>query len=321
MFELAEQRRLPVVFFTEGGGGRPGDTDGLGVAGLDCMAFHYFGAALRARAAGRHQLRALLRRQRRAARLLRRRHRDAQNSNIGMGGPAMIEGGGLGVFRPEEVGPIDVQVPNGVVDVAGRRRGRGGRASRSSTSPTSRARCRDWRCADQRVLRAVIPENRLRVYDVRRGDRDARRHRLGARAAPRLRPRHGHGARAHRGPAARRHRQQPDAPRRRDRHATAPTRPRASCSSATRSTSRSCSSATRPGIMVGPEVEKTALVRHARAHVRDRREPHRAVLHDRAAQGLRPRRAGDGGRQLQGAALHASRGRPASSAAWASRVR
>jgi acetyl-CoA carboxylase carboxyltransferase component len=39
------------------------------------------------------------------------------NSNIGMGGPAMIEGGGLGVFRPEEVGPIDVQVPNGVVDL------------------------------------------------------------------------------------------------------------------------------------------------------------------------------------------------------------
>ena len=62
------------------------------------------------------------------------------DSNIGMGGPAMIEGGGLGVFRPEEVGPMQVQVPNGVVDIAVARRGRGGRASRSSTCRTSRGR-------------------------------------------------------------------------------------------------------------------------------------------------------------------------------------
>ena len=30
----------------------------------------------------------------------------------------MVEGGGLGVFPPEAIGPMDVQVPNGVVDVA-----------------------------------------------------------------------------------------------------------------------------------------------------------------------------------------------------------
>ena len=67
------------------------------------------------------------------------------NSNIGMGGPAMIEGGGLGVFRPEEVGPMDVQVPNGVVDVAGRRRGRGGARRQAVPRRTSRARCARWR--------------------------------------------------------------------------------------------------------------------------------------------------------------------------------
>ena len=43
LFEIAERQRLPLVFFTEGGGGRPGDTDSSGVAGLDCMAFHLFG--------------------------------------------------------------------------------------------------------------------------------------------------------------------------------------------------------------------------------------------------------------------------------------
>jgi acetyl-CoA carboxylase carboxyltransferase component len=41
-----------------------------------------------------------------------------RNTTIGMGGPAMIEGGGLGVFRSEDVGPIAVQAPNGVVDLA-----------------------------------------------------------------------------------------------------------------------------------------------------------------------------------------------------------
>ena len=42
MFEIAEQRGLPVVLFSEGGGGRPGDTDYAIVAGLDCRAFQYF---------------------------------------------------------------------------------------------------------------------------------------------------------------------------------------------------------------------------------------------------------------------------------------
>ena len=41
--ELAERSRLPVVLFGEGGGGRPGDSDGFGFTGLDCMAFALFG--------------------------------------------------------------------------------------------------------------------------------------------------------------------------------------------------------------------------------------------------------------------------------------
>ena len=75
LFELAEQLRLPIVFFTEGGGGRPGDTDGIGVSGLDCLAFRLVRPSCRARAARRHQRRLLLRRQRGDPRLLRRRDR------------------------------------------------------------------------------------------------------------------------------------------------------------------------------------------------------------------------------------------------------
>jgi acetyl-CoA carboxylase carboxyltransferase component len=174
MFELAEESRLPLVFFTEGGGGRPGDTDGLGVAGLDCMAFHYFG-----RLSGLVPLVGINSGRCFAGNAALLGCCDVviatENSNIGMGGPAMIEGGGLGVFRPEEVGPIEVQVANGVVDlpVADEREAvavakrylsyfQGGCFQGGLQKAVD-----GWECADQRLLRAVIPENRLRIYDVR----------------------------------------------------------------------------------------------------------------------------------------------------------
>ena len=116
LFELAEDRRLPVVLFAEGGGGRPGDVDMPIVAGLDCRAFHLFarlsalvplvGIASGYCFAGNAALLGCC---------------DVviatEDSSIGMGGPAMIEGGGLGVYPPQDVGPIDVQYPNGVVDL------------------------------------------------------------------------------------------------------------------------------------------------------------------------------------------------------------
>jgi acetyl-CoA carboxylase carboxyltransferase component len=166
MFELAEKHRLPVVFFTEGGGGRPGDTDAPGVAGLDVMAFHLWGRlsglvprvginAGRCFAGNAAILGAC----------------DViiatQDSNIGMGGPAMIEGGGLGVVSPEEVGPMDVQVPNGVVDIAVADEAEAVQAAKRYLS-YFQGPITDWECVDQRLLRNAIPENRMRIYDVRR---------------------------------------------------------------------------------------------------------------------------------------------------------
>jgi acetyl-CoA carboxylase carboxyltransferase component len=84
-----------------------------------------------------------------------------------MGGPAMIEGGGLGVFRPEDVGPLAVQVRNGVVDVAVEDEREAARVARQYLSYFQGA-IAEFECADQRLLRSAIPENRLRVYDVRR---------------------------------------------------------------------------------------------------------------------------------------------------------
>src|SRR6516164_5316060 len=168
LFELAERLRLPIVFFTEGGGGRPGDTDGSGVSGLDCMAFNLFGHL-----SGLVPLVGITSGWCFAGNAALLGCCDVviatANSNIGMGGPAMIEGGGLGVYEPEDVGPMSVQVPNGVVDVAVKDEAEAVEVARQYLSyfqPSSSDRA-DWECPDQRLLRQIIPENRLRAYDVR----------------------------------------------------------------------------------------------------------------------------------------------------------
>ena len=116
LFEIAERRRLPVVVFAEGGGGRPGDVDMPIVAGLDCRAFHLF-----ARLSGLVPLVGIAAGYCFAGNAALLGCCDVviatEDSSIGMGGPAMIEGGGLGVHEPEDVGPIDVQYANGVVDL------------------------------------------------------------------------------------------------------------------------------------------------------------------------------------------------------------
>ena len=165
MFELAEQRGLPVVLFSEGGGGRPGDTDHAIVAGLDCRAFQYF-----AELSGRVPLVGVNSGRCFAGNAALLGCCDiviATNaSNIGMGGPAMIEGGGLGVFTPEEIGPSASQYRNGVIDVLVDDDAEAVAAAKKYLS-YFQGTLANWKCADQRLLRSAIPENRLRVYDVR----------------------------------------------------------------------------------------------------------------------------------------------------------
>jgi len=166
LFELAEELRLPIVFFTEGGGGRPGDTDGTGASGLDCMAFALFGGL-----SGLVPLIGINSGRCFAGNAAILGCCDVviatADSNIGMGGPAMIEGGGLGVYEPEAIGPMSVQVSNGVVDLAMADEAEAVAAAKRYLSyfqgPTA-----TWECVDQQQLRSLIPENRLRAYDVRR---------------------------------------------------------------------------------------------------------------------------------------------------------
>ena len=165
LFEVAEKRRLPVVLFAEGGGGRPGDTDVPHVAGLDCRAFQLFaqlsglvpliGIASGYCFAGNAALLGCC---------------DvviaSEDASIGMGGPAMIEGGGLGVYEPQEVGPIDVQWSNGVVDLRVKDDAEAVAAAKRYLSYFTGSRPAEPP-GDPEPLRHLIPTNRKRVYDVR----------------------------------------------------------------------------------------------------------------------------------------------------------
>ena len=89
-----------------------------------------------------------------------------QGSSLGMGGPAMIEGGGLGVHAPQDVGPMSMQTANGVVDVLVEDEREASRVARQALSYFQGA-LGEWEAPEPRALRHVIPENRRRVYDVR----------------------------------------------------------------------------------------------------------------------------------------------------------
>ncbi|MDX6587975.1 MAG: hypothetical protein QOI31_2448 [Solirubrobacterales bacterium] len=164
LFELIKRMRIPAVIFTEGGGGRPGDSDYAVVSALDTRAFALWGQlsgvvpriavvsgrcfAGNAVLAGSSDLIVA-----------------TDSIALGMGGPAMIEGGGLGTFEPDAIGPIDVQAPNGVVDV---------RVADESEAVEIVKRLvsyfqgplAEWSAPGDDALRDVVPERRRRAYDV-----------------------------------------------------------------------------------------------------------------------------------------------------------
>jgi acetyl-CoA carboxylase carboxyltransferase component len=165
IFEVAKRNMTPVVLFAEGGGGRPGDTDAPGVAGLDVMSFASFaqlsglvplvGIASGYCFAGNAALLGCC---------------DVviatENSNIGMAGPAMIDGGGLGVVKPTEIGPIATQTENGVVDIRVADEAEAVAVAKKYLSYFQGATSQFSRHGDE-ALRELIPEQRTRVYDVR----------------------------------------------------------------------------------------------------------------------------------------------------------
>ncbi|MDP7627952.1 MAG: carboxyl transferase domain-containing protein [SAR202 cluster bacterium] len=165
MFELAERFKIPLVFFTEGGGGRPGDDRTGPKVAFDTHTFTQFsqlsgwvplvGVTNGRCFAGNTALLACC---------------DViiatEGSTIAMGGPAMVESGGLGVYTPEELGPMSFQVPNGVVDILVKDEAEAVNTAKKYLS-YFQGTIDEWEAPDQRKLRQIVPENRMRLYDMR----------------------------------------------------------------------------------------------------------------------------------------------------------
>lgn len=164
MFELIERMRLPTVFFTEGGGGRPGDTDYAVVSALDTRAF-----ALWARLAGIAPRIAIASGRCFAGNAVLAGSADlivaTEDVALGMGGPAMIAGGGLGDFAADAIGPIDTQEANGVIDVRARDDAEAVAVAKRLLS-YFQGPLADCSAPDPELLGDVIPERRRRAYDV-----------------------------------------------------------------------------------------------------------------------------------------------------------
>ncbi len=165
VLSIAAEWNLPLVLFAEGGGGRPGDTERMTYAGISNGTFTKF-----AELSGQVPLVGVVSGRCFAGNAALLGCCDViigdESSNLGMAGPAMIEGGGLGIYPPEAIGPIDVQSRNGVVDIRVRDEAEACQVARKYLA-YFQGPIADWSAPDQRRLRHVVPENRLRAYDVR----------------------------------------------------------------------------------------------------------------------------------------------------------
>lgn len=164
LLKVASEAQSPVIFFTEGGGGRPGDVDVQTLAGLHVPSF----AAL-ARLSGQVPLIGVASGNCFAGNAAFLGCCDVviatEDASIGMGGPAMIEGGGLGVFSPAEVGPAATQAGNGVVDILVADEAQAVFTTKKYLSYFQGVTV-DWQAPDNGSLDGLIPANRLQVYDM-----------------------------------------------------------------------------------------------------------------------------------------------------------
>ncbi len=178
MIDMVNQLHIPVIFFVEGGGGRPGDVDFdlISNGGLDIMTFVEY-----ARLSGVVPRIAIVSGYCFAGNAAIAGCSDiiiaTKDANLGMGGPAMIEGGGLGVYHPEEIGSMDVQSKNGVIDILVKDEGEAVQVAKQCLS-YFQGNKKQWEIHDQHKLRACIPEDRKFAYNIHKviellGDKDS----------------------------------------------------------------------------------------------------------------------------------------------------
>jgi len=89
-----------------------------------------------------------------------------KNSTIGMNGPAVVAATGMGTPSAQEIGPMSVQAPNGNVDMVVDDDA-AAIATVQQYLSYFQGPIDTWTEPDQRLMRHVIPENRVRTYDMR----------------------------------------------------------------------------------------------------------------------------------------------------------
>jgi acetyl-CoA carboxylase carboxyltransferase component len=165
LFELIERLGLPVVFFAEGGGGRPGDTDFQAVSWLHTRAFAFW-----AKLAGKVPRIAIVHGRCFAGNAVIAGCSDViiatESASLGMGGPAMIAGGGLGDVAPDDIGPMSMQEPNGVVDLVVADEAEAVVVAKQLFGLLDGAVTAAAVAPDQTRLRDLLPESGRRAYDV-----------------------------------------------------------------------------------------------------------------------------------------------------------
>ncbi|MEO0494411.1 MAG: carboxyl transferase domain-containing protein [Actinomycetota bacterium] len=165
LLPIVDQLQVPLVLFAEGGGGRPGDTDTPFLAGLQLHSFAWMG-----RLSGSVPSVAIVSGRCFAGNAALAGVCDViiatPDANLGMAGPAMIEGGGLGQYRPEDIGPVDVQTANGVIDLLAADETHAVALTKQYLGFFQGVRS-EWEAHDQAAMRDVVPENRKRIYEVR----------------------------------------------------------------------------------------------------------------------------------------------------------
>lgn len=168
IIELARRTKNPIIFFVEGGGGRPGDVDfdHISIGGLNIPTFVEY-----ARLSGMLPRIAIVSGYCFAGNASIAGCSDViiatKDSNLGMGGPAMIEGGGLGKFSPKEIGPADTQSRNGVIDILVNNEEEAVKLTKKYLS-YFQGSIDHWECEAQELLRTIIPENRKFAYDIKK---------------------------------------------------------------------------------------------------------------------------------------------------------
>jgi len=166
LISISKKGKLPIIFFVEGGGGRPGDVDFYSISsgGLDLPTWSEF-----SKLSGKVPRISIVSGNCFAGNAAIAGCSDViiatKNSSIGMAGPSMIKEGGLGEYKASEIGPSKIQYENGVIDILVKDEKEAVEKAKQYLSYFQGNKIK-WKIGNQNQLQNLIPENRKYAYDI-----------------------------------------------------------------------------------------------------------------------------------------------------------